>query len=232
MDHDDRQAETAVARLLPEINLSYSAALLWRTLCRTSLVKTIWYSVRNQGFIIVGHRAHIRMAKHSRIVLRKRAMLIVGIDWNLPEHSLVELDTNATLFVDGTVTVNRGSSLILGRDATMRIGHHTFFNDRCFVLSRLNMVIGKDCAIGRNVNIFDSDEHEILRSGKLQPISKDIVIGDRVWIGTGVTVLKGSNISDGAIIGAGSIVTADIPSGTISVGSPARVIVTDATWKV
>jgi len=50
------------------------------------------------------------------------------------------------------------------------------------------------------------------------------VIGDRVWVGANVTILKGVTIGDDAVIGAGSVVTKDIPSRAIAVGSPAKVL--------
>ena len=54
--------------------------------------------------------------------------------------------------------------------------------------------------------------------------SKDITIGDGVWIGAGVIVLPGVKIGDRSVIGAGAVVTRDIPSESIAVGVPARVI--------
>ena len=51
-----------------------------------------------------------------------------------------------------------------------------------------------------------------------------IIIGDDVWLGTGVIVTKGVNIGDGAIVAAGSVVTKDIPPNTVFAGSPAKFI--------
>lgn len=54
--------------------------------------------------------------------------------------------------------------------------------------------------------------------------NQPITIGDRVWIGGNVTILPGVTIGDEAVIGAGSVVTKDIPSGVVAVGNPCRVL--------
>jgi acetyltransferase-like isoleucine patch superfamily enzyme len=55
-------------------------------------------------------------------------------------------------------------------------------------------------------------------------ISKPTKIGDRVWIGANVTILKGVTIGNDAVVGAGSVVTKDVPERAIAVGNPAKVI--------
>jgi acetyltransferase-like isoleucine patch superfamily enzyme len=77
-----------------------------------------------------------------------------------------------------------------------------------------------------------SDMHPIFdrASGQRLNPAQDIEIGDHVWLGTRVLVLKGARIGDGAIVGAGSIVSGTIAPNTLSLGSPARVIREDVVW--
>ena len=89
--------------------------------------------------------------------------------------------------------------------------------------------IGEHVKIGPNVVIRDSDNHLIIRKGNT--ISAPIHIDDEVWIGLNCIILKGVTIGKGAIIGAGSIVTSNIPPYSLAVGSPARVIRTDIRYK-
>jgi maltose O-acetyltransferase len=56
-------------------------------------------------------------------------------------------------------------------------------------------------------------------------------IGNNVWIGTGVIIL-GANIGDGSIIGAGSVVTSEVPAKVVAAGNPARVVREDASWRM
>jgi acetyltransferase-like isoleucine patch superfamily enzyme len=80
--------------------------------------------------------------------------------------------------------------------------------------------IGENCQIAYDTVIMDTDEHPI--SGGNGP--QAVLIGNNVWIGTRAIVLKGVTIGDGAVIGAGAIVTRDVPARTVAVGQPARVI--------
>jgi acetyltransferase-like isoleucine patch superfamily enzyme len=83
------------------------------------------------------------------------------------------------------------------------------------------IVIGHRVKCGANTLITDGDWHsEDPRSSKPRPI----VIGDDVWLGVNVTVMKGVTIGENSLIGAGSIVTKDIPPNVIAAGSPCMVI--------
>jgi acetyltransferase-like isoleucine patch superfamily enzyme len=100
------------------------------------------------------------------------------------------------------------------------IGNHCGFSGTvigCFK----KIEIGNDVMCGANTLITDSDWHpEDPRVGEAAPI----FIMDNVWLGVGVTVLKGVTIGSNSIIGANSMVTRDIPSNVIAAGNPCRVI--------
>jgi len=61
-------------------------------------------------------------------------------------------------------------------------------------------------------------------------VATPIIIGDHVWIGMNVTVLKGVTIGDGAVVAAGSMVTKDVPPHSLVAGVPAKVVKTDVEW--
>ena len=106
------------------------------------------------------------------------------------------------------------------------IGAHTYINRNTFLDATLSLNIGQHCGIGPNCYITDHDHGLDLAFSPLQQpmISKPTKIRDRVWIGANVTILKGVTIGDDAVVGAGSVVTKDIPEKAISVGNPAKVI--------
>lgn len=84
-----------------------------------------------------------------------------------------------------------------------------------------SITLGNNVRVGANVLIMDGDAHpKDPRSGK----SKPIVIGDNVWVGVGVKILKGVTIGENSLIGAGSIVTKNIPPNVVAAGNPCRVI--------
>lgn len=83
--------------------------------------------------------------------------------------------------------------------------------------------IGNNVRCGANTLITDTDWHtDDLRTGK----NKAVIIDDDVWLGYGVKVLKGVHIGRNSVIGAGSVVTHDIPANVIAAGNPCRVIKT------
>jgi acetyltransferase-like isoleucine patch superfamily enzyme len=100
------------------------------------------------------------------------------------------------------------------------IGKHCGFSGvsiRCFK----KITIGDNVRVGANVTIIDGDAHQDdPRAGK----NKDIVIEDNVWLGMNVVVLKGVTIGRNSLIGAGSIVTKDIPANVVAAGNPCRIV--------
>jgi acetyltransferase-like isoleucine patch superfamily enzyme len=102
--------------------------------------------------------------------------------------------------------------------------------------------IGEGCVISYNVTFADSDFHPLDadarrrdaralsptgdRSQRSQLVTRPIVIGDRVWIGTGAIILKGVRIGDGAAIAAGTVLTRDVPPNGVASGNPA--VISDA----
>ncbi len=81
-----------------------------------------------------------------------------------------------------------------------------------------------------DVQVLDTDFHTIVRDGSPQASVAPVRIGDHVWIGTRAVVLKGVTIGDGAVIAAGAVVTADVPTGAVVAGVPARVVGRADSW--
>ncbi len=130
---------------------------------------------------------------------------------------------------NGRVNFFQGASLHVGEGAFFRIKGRCVMNTNSQILCFNKIVIGEDCLISDNVCIVDSDSHCI--NGNQDNICKPILIGNHVWIGRNVTILKGVEIGDGVIIGACSVVTKSIPSNCLAVGNPARVIKENIMWK-
>jgi maltose O-acetyltransferase len=100
-----------------------------------------------------------------------------------------------------------------------------FINYGCSISASQQVRIGDDCSIGTHAIIMDNDFHEIDPGRRrLRPASAPIVLEENVWLGARVTVLKGVTIGRDSVVAAGSVVTRDIPPGTIAAGVPARVI--------
>lgn len=132
----------------------------------------------------------------------------------------VQLDDLVALYGDIIIeTCNNG---------TVLIGEETHIQPRCNVVGCMaSVIIGKRVEIASNCAFYPYNH--AMKPGQAireQPlVSKgDIVVEDDVWLGYGVIVLDGVHIGSGAVIGAGSVVTHDIPPNAIAMGTPARVV--------
>lgn len=107
----------------------------------------------------------------------------------------------------------------------IHIGDGTQINFNLTALDVAPITIGRDCLIGPNVQLLTA-WHPIEpqpRRDKLESASP-ITLEDNVWLGGGVIVLPGVTIGENSIVGAGAVVTSDIPADSIAVGNPARVV--------
>ena len=101
-----------------------------------------------------------------------------------------------------------------------------FFANFCFtVLDEAPVTIGDDCFIGPNVSIYTAcHSTDPVQRNAREEWAKPVTIGHNVWIGGSVTILPGVTIGDNVTIGAGSVVVGDIPSNSVAVGNPCKVI--------
>ncbi len=137
-------------------------------------------------------------------------------------------------------TYIRGSLYVLGYGGSISIGKRCFVGDGSRIYSASKINIGNDVLISHNVNILDTNSHElnhieraeaymeIVAKGHPKHIpnieNAPVTIGNNVWINFNSIILKGVNIGDGAIIAAGSVVTKDVLPFTIVGGNPARIL--------
>jgi acetyltransferase-like isoleucine patch superfamily enzyme len=113
-------------------------------------------------------------------------------------------------------------------DARIEIGDRTEFNNNLMLKSEgAGIRVGRDGLFGAHIQIFDSNFHDLdprhrRRAGsqRMAPVE----IGDNVFVGMSVTILKGVTIGSDSVIGAGAVVSASVPSGVVAAGNPARVI--------
>lgn len=107
----------------------------------------------------------------------------------------------------------------------IRIGENFFSNFNCTILDVGVVTIGDDVLLGPNVSLFTVNHVQDLQGRKEGlEYAKPINIGNNVWIGGDVVVLPGVTIGENTIIGAGSVVTKDIPANVIAVGNPCKVV--------
>jgi maltose O-acetyltransferase len=105
------------------------------------------------------------------------------------------------------------------------VGTKVFFNFNCVVLDVMQVTIGSNVLFGPSVQIYTAT-HPIsaVERRKWLESAKPITIGSDVWVGGGAIICPGVFIGDRSVIGAGSVVTRNIPSDVFAAGNPARVI--------
>lgn len=166
--------------------------------------------------------AKARSAANARISLR--GCTAVGRYVRVSGRLLVRNDGAIT--IGDRVLIEAATvrcELVTHEGGRLEIGDGTFINYGCSFSAHKLVRIGAGCHLGPYINILDNDYHSIDDHSRT-PESRPVVIGDNVWIGTRVIILPGVTIGDHAVIGAGAVVTKDVPARSIAAGNPARII--------
>ena len=139
----------------------------------------------------------------------------------------------------GAGTHIRGQLFTFGHGGQITMGEYCYVGENTKLWSAASLSIGNRVLIGHNSSIFDCDTHplnarerhrqyvEIITKGHPPEIDlreQPVTIEDDVWIGCNVVILKGVTIGRAAVIGAGSVVTHDVPPHVVVAGNPARVV--------
>ncbi len=126
---------------------------------------------------------------------------------------------NKFRYLSNTVT----SEMVAYRGGRIEIGDNVFVNYGTSFSAHQLVRIGNDCQIGSYVCLMDNDYHRIEDRTQLSE-SIPIILGNNVWLGVRVIVLKGVTIGENSVIGSGSVVTKDVPPNCVAAGMPAKVI--------
>jgi len=215
-----------------KVKLSYMSAIMIRS--RKSMLKIKrYYSVEKRG---------------KKVMNLKEKLILVesGQPYNGLDSELVELETKAAELTDkmnyeknsenkekiirdlfGSVGVSPvvSPTFRCGIGSNIYIGDNFFANYDCMILDGSKVTIGNNVLFGPKVGLYTTNhliDHEERSKGGC--VAKPITIGNDCWLAADVSVLPGVTIGDNTIIGAGSVVTHDMPNDIVAVGNPCRVI--------
>lgn len=104
------------------------------------------------------------------------------------------------------------------------LGEHVYFNFDCVILDVCDVHIGDFVFIAPGVHIYTATHPLEANLRRTQEFGKPVTIGSDVWIGGKTVICPGVTIGDRSVIGAGSVVTKDVPTGVVVAGNPAKVI--------
>lgn len=166
-------------------------------------------------------------SRWRNVYYRLRGVRLHGYVW----MRAIEIPRNhADIELHGGVALDRGVVLLCsgptGGPPKIVIGGGTYLNRHTMLDATESLVIGRECAIGPGCYLTDHDHGFAPETAPLAlpMVSCPTRLEDRVWLGANVVVLKGVTIGAASVVGAGSVVTRDLPAGCVAVGNPARVI--------
>jgi len=128
------------------------------------------------------------------------------------------------LFASGGDTVWMQPPFFCDYGSNIELGERVFFNFNCVVLDVCRVRIGNYSLFGPAVQIYTPMHPMNAEQRRRQEFGKPVEIGSDVWVGGGAIMLPGVRIGSRAVIGAGSVVTRDIPENVFAAGNPCRVI--------
>ncbi|MBN4076893.1 acyltransferase [Mariprofundus ferrooxydans] len=156
-----------------------------------------------------------------------------------PQSHIVNMKFDKQCIVIGKSTHILGELLTFKHGGEIHIGDECFVSEDTRIWAASSIYIGNRVLISHQVNIFDSQTHPLSarkRSEHFKVIfstghpdnidlsERPVVIDDDVWIGCSSIILRGVHVGQGAVIGAGSVVTKDVPEWTVVAGNPAKEI--------
>lgn len=141
------------------------------------------------------------------------------------------LHVRGKLTVGTNVRVGTGSRWDIGPNSKVDIGDDTYFSPDTLLISSTAVSVGTGCAISWQTQILDDDFHTLEIDSVPRNRSASVIIGNRVWIGTRCIVLKGSEIADGCVVAAGSVIAGEFAEPNCLIGGvPAKIIRHNVRW--
>ena len=176
-------------------------------------------------------------------LMDSQATVIAGSEASLKMHDLAQKAMKITYFINNKYNtpadVRKWMSILIGQELDEGFGlfppfytdcgrnihleKNVFINSGCHFQDQGGIFIGEGTFIGHNV-ILATLNHDMNPYTRADIHPKPIHIGKRVWIGSGAIVLPGVTIGDNSVIGAGSVVTKDVPADCVYGGNPAKFI--------
>jgi acetyltransferase-like isoleucine patch superfamily enzyme len=164
--------------------------------------------------------------------IETRGQLFVGTPYVgfLNKHDRTFLNIKGKLLIEGTVLVGKGCRLDICKGAVCTLRG-------CSITGQTNLIIAHSLEIGEGTviswgcELADEDWHDIKYEGK-QGKDHAIVVGNHVWIGSYVKILKGVHIGDNSVIASSSVVTGSFTEGNLLIaGNPAEIIKREVEWQ-
>lgn len=213
-----------------------------------SLPKSIYFNFRNLPlkqavrlpfYIRYGTRLNIKgkvcIDDESAI---RWAMIVIGsheADISDPKHTTcITVEKSARLVFEHSAHIGLGSKIFVKEGASMYLGDNFAVSANSSFICYKRIIMGRDIQFSWGCQVMDSDTHTIIgMNGRRMNPDREVRVGNKVWIGSNVTIMKGSIIPDNCVIGAESFVAGtNFSANSIIVGSPAKSFKQIKGWKL
>ena len=215
-----------------------------------SLPKSVWFNFRHlplrQAVKLPFYiRYGTRVKVHGRIGIEETeqvriAMIVIGsheADVSDPKHTTsLTVERGGELLFEHSAHLGLGTKIFVKRGARMYLGDNFAVSANSQFVCYKRIVMGRDIQFAWDCLVMDSDTHSIYSDKefhkKMNP-DKEVCIGDKVWIGCRVTILKGTHVPSNCVIGATSFVSGSkFEPNSLIVGSPAKSVKQISGWEI
>ncbi|WP_207534785.1 acyltransferase [Desertivirga arenae] len=168
----------------------------------------------------------------TSIKIKGNSKVIIGAGCRIRNAS-IEVRGNNNRVELGEGVYFSGTIELFGDGNAIKIGNNTRINGADFIVHNGTKVeVGSRCLFSTKIDVRTTDSHSIFNpAGERINLDRNIYIGEHVWIGRMVSILKGARIGDGSVIGSMSLVSGTIPNEVIAAGVPAKPIKDNISWK-
>lgn len=182
---------------------------------------TVWNLILRQRLRSIGSDTQIDRGVHFDYPDN----IFIGDEVRIARHTVIRANSeNSLLIGDGSSVLEY--CLLTSNEGSITIGKRSWLGAGTYVYGNGHVTIGDDVLIAAKcvINTVSHNFDDLFTPINLQGINvAPVIIENNVWIGLGVSILQGVRIGEGTIVGAGSLVTKDLPPYTIAFGTPARV---------
>ncbi|MBV7388943.1 sugar O-acetyltransferase [Pasteurellaceae bacterium TAE3-ERU1] len=169
------------------------------------------YLADDPELIALRQHCKVRLQQFNQALARTHA-------WQTVLCALIPNAEAQQLYIEPPFFCDYGENIVVGR--------RIFVNANCTFLDVARIYIGDNVLIGPNVQLYTATHPLDVRSRVMEGVEsgQEIHIGHNVWLGGGVIVCPGVTIGDNAVVGAGSVVSKNVPANALVAGNPARII--------
>lgn len=186
------------------------------------------------GVLRKGKGTHLSCCIGRHISKNSGNSIVIGDNSSLADCRFLMKGKNNRITIGSNCALKGVSFWMSGDNNEIHIGDYTTVghNTEFATLESTCISVGEDCMFSHNIQVRTSDSHSILdQEGNRTNPAKDIHIGNHVWIGLEVLLLKGSEINDNSVVAARSMVTKPfINEGCLIGGAPAKEIKSEINW--